>query len=79
MNRLPEIVENYQKDYEEKHGKKITEAEIATLAGIDKATFSRYKNSLIGSVNIEVWQRLVNFFDIDGCEIFSLKPQKDKQ
>lgn len=74
VNRLPEIVKQYQLDYKEQYGKDITEEEIAKQAKIDKATFSRYKNSLIGSVNLDVWQRLVDFFQVDGCEIFSLKP-----
>lgn len=75
VNRLPEIVKAYQADYKAKYGKDITEEEIAKQAKIDKATFSRYKNGLIGSVNLAVWQRLVNFFEIEGGEIFSLKPE----
>lgn len=78
VNRLPQLIEAYQKKHLNPNTKKpYTEAEIAALAGIDKTTFSRYKNSLIGSVDLKVWQRLANFFEVDGSQIFNVLPEKE--
>lgn len=81
MNKLPELVKQYQEKHKDPKTEKVpTEAQIATLAGIDKTTFSRYKNGLIGSVDLDVWQRLADFFKVDGSEIFNVSPNaEDKQ
>jgi transcriptional regulator with XRE-family HTH domain len=78
VNRLPELIKQHQKKHKNPNTKKpYTEAEIAALAGIDKTTFSRYKNGLIGSVDLTVWQRLADFFGVDGSEIFNVSPKKE--
>ena len=78
VNKLPQLIEAYQeKTKDPKTERVITEAEIAKLAGIDKTTFSRYKNGLIGSVDLTIWQRLADFFGVDGSEIFNVSPKKE--
>lgn len=75
VNRLPELIEAKKKEYEAKNGKLLKDMEIALQAGVDPATLSRYKKGKVDSINWEVWQKLCNYFDVAGHEIFDIQKE----
>ena len=79
MNKLPKLVEDYQTEHRERTGQEIYQRDIAKMAGIDVSTFSRYVNGHVGSINLDIWQRLSDFFGVEGHEIFDLTPQGEKE
>ena len=76
MNNLKKIIREYQELHKKPDGTIITQVQIAEKAEVDPATLSRYANNQIGSVNFEIWQKLADFFGVDGEEIFTVKPSK---
>jgi transcriptional regulator with XRE-family HTH domain len=77
VNKLRVLIDDYKANNRRIDGSPMTQSDIATLAGVDPATLSRYVNNQINSVNIEVWQKLANFFEVSGEEIFTVKPEKE--
>ena len=76
MNNLKSLIRAYQSKHKNPDGTTITQVQIAEKAEVDPATLSRYANNQIGSVNLEIWQKLSDFFGVDGEEIFTVKPSK---
>ena len=76
MNNLKALIRNYQEQHKNPDGTNITQVQIAEKAQVDPATLSRYANNQIGSVNLEIWQKLADFFGVEGYEIFTVKPNK---
>lgn len=73
VNKLPELVSAYQL----KHG--VTIKELAKAIGIHHLTLSRYTKSQMGSVEFEAWQKLADFFQVDGGEIFDMLPDLEDE
>jgi hypothetical protein len=68
INHLPKLIE----DYKQKHPD-MKQEDIARLADIHAGTLSRYINGHIGSVNLDIWEKLVKLFDVPGHEIFDFE------
>ena len=68
VNHLPELVKTYKQKNPE-----IKQEDIALQADIHPVTLSRYINSQINSVNLDVWIKLSNFFQVPGHEIFDIE------
>ena len=68
VNHLPELVKAYKQSHP---GTK--QEDIAIQADIHPITLSRYINSQINSVNLDVWIKLSNFFQVPGHEIFDIE------
>jgi DNA-binding XRE family transcriptional regulator len=67
-NNLPKLIREYRKKYPH-----ITQTDIARKIGIDPATLSQYKNSQISTINIEIWGKLSELFEVPGHEIFDFE------
>jgi transcriptional regulator with XRE-family HTH domain len=78
MNNLKTLIRDYQSRNKKPDGSLLTQHEIAEMADVDPATLSRYANNQIGSINLEIWQKLVNFFGVEGYEIFNMRPDAEK-
>lgn len=76
LNNLKNLIEDYKAKNRRTDGTPYTQSDIATMANVDPATLSRYVNNQINSVNIEIWQRLADFFGVPGEQIFTVKPGK---
>ena len=76
MNNLKNLIEDYKAKNRRADGSPITQTDIATMAEVDPATMSRYVNDQINSVNLEIWQKLADFFGVPGEEIFTVQPSK---
>ena len=68
INHLPELVKAYKQNNPE-----MKQEDIALQADIHPVTLSRYINSQINSVNLDVWIKLTNFFKVPGHEIFDIE------
>ena len=74
-NRISKLIKDYQSQYvpaDKKAKKTIAQHEIASLAGIDPATLSRYKNEVVTRSERIVIERLCEFFDVDVSDILYL-------
>lgn len=76
MNNLKALIRDYQRKHRNPDGSGITQVQIAEKAEVDPATLSRYANNQIGSVNLEIWQKLADFFGVPGEAIFTVTPHK---
>jgi transcriptional regulator with XRE-family HTH domain len=76
VNNLKHLIEEYKSKHRRPDGTPYTQSDIATMAKVDPATLSRYVNDQINSVNIEIWQKLADFFGVPGEAIFAVKPGK---
>lgn len=74
MNNLKALIEEYKAKHRHENGKPYTQNDIAEMAQVDPATLSRYANDQINSVNIEIWQKLADFFKVPGEQIFRVMP-----
>jgi hypothetical protein len=77
VNRLKTLIREKQAEYKKRTGKNLQQHVIAVEMGIDPATLSEYMNDKIGSVNWDLWQRIVNYFGIPGYEIFNVMPDDE--
>lgn len=64
VNRIGIVIREYQAEKERVTGQRITQAQIATEAGIDPATLSRYANDLTNSYRRDVLDKLGRFFNV---------------
>ena len=76
VNNLKYLIREYQKANKNEDGSEPTQAQIAEKAKLDATTLSRYANNQINSVNIEIWQKLADFFGVPGEQIFRIIPNK---
>lgn len=73
MNNLKYLIRQYQATNKRADGTEYTQEDIADMAGVNVTTLSRYANNQIGSVNWEIWQKLAEFFNVEGSEIFDVR------
>jgi hypothetical protein len=76
VNRLKALIEKKQAQHKELTGKKLPQHIIAYELDLDPSTLSEYINSKSASVNWDVWQRMVNYFGVEGHEIFDMTPDE---
>jgi transcriptional regulator with XRE-family HTH domain len=74
VNNLKTLIEDYKANNRREDGSRFTQNDIASMAEVDPATLSRYINNQINSVNLEVWQKLSDFFGVPGEQIFRVIP-----
>ena len=77
VNRLKTLIREKQAEHKKQTGKFLQQHVIAVGMGIDPATLSEYMNDKIGSVNWDLWQRMVNYFGVPGHEIFDMLPDEE--
>jgi predicted transcriptional regulator len=76
VNRLKALVREKQAKHKAQHSKNLPQHIIAVELGLDPATLSEYMNDKVGSISWELWQRMVNYFGVQGHEIFDMTPDK---
>jgi transcriptional regulator with XRE-family HTH domain len=76
VNKLKTLIREKQATYKRRTGKHLPQNVMAVEMGIDPATLSQYMNDKVGSVNWDVWEKLANYFDVAGHEIFEVHPDK---
>lgn len=77
MNRVKELVEEYKKTHRREDGTELTQKDIAELMGVDPSILSRYMRGYTSRVDFDVWQRMANFFKVDGSKVFNVTPDTD--
>ena len=77
VNRLKALIREKQAAYKRETGKHLPQNVIAVQLGLDPTTLSLYMNSKIGSVNWEIWEKLAEYFDVEGHEIFDVVREKE--
>jgi DNA-binding XRE family transcriptional regulator len=76
VNKLKKLIRDKQAENKRRTGKHLSQAAIAVEMGIDPATLSEYMNDKVGSLNWDVWQKLADYFDVEGHEIFDIGRKK---
>jgi hypothetical protein len=77
VNRLKALIREKQAQHKEQTGKKLPQHIIAYELGLDPSSLSEYINNRFASVSWDVWQRMVNYFGVEGHEIFDMTPDND--
>jgi DNA-binding XRE family transcriptional regulator len=71
-NNLSKLIKEYRKKNPE-----TTQVDIARMIGIDPSTLSQYKNGQISTINIEIWEKLSELFQVPGSAIFEIKEEEE--
>ena len=74
VNRLKTLIREKQAKHREETGRNLPQHIMAVELGLDPATLSEYINNKVASVSWDVWQRMVNYFGVEGHEIFDVTP-----
>jgi hypothetical protein len=77
VNRLKALIQEKQAEHKKRTGRNLPQHIIAVELDLDPSTLSEYINSKSASVNWDVWQRMVNYFGVEGHEIFDMTPDKE--
>jgi len=72
VNRLGELVKQEQEKLSNELGRNVPQVEVAVLIGVDPTTLNRYIKGRPDSINWSVWKRLVDYFKVEGSEIFNI-------
>jgi DNA transposition AAA+ family ATPase len=76
VNRLKALIRQKQTEYKKQTGKYLQQHAIAVEIGVDPATLSEYMNDKLKYVHWDIWQRMVNYFGVQGHEIFDMTPDE---
>lgn len=74
VNRLKNLIRYKQAQHKRETGKHLPQSTMAVEIGIDPATLSLYMNDKTGVINWEIWQKLADYLDVPGDEIFNVSP-----
>ena len=77
VNRLKTLIREKQAEHKRQTGKHLPQNVIAVELGIDPATLSLYMNDKSGSISWDIWQRMIDYFGVQGHEIFDVTPTDD--
>jgi hypothetical protein len=77
VNRLKALIQEKQAEHKKRTGKNLPQHIIAVELDLDPSSLSEYINNRFASVSWDVWQRMVNYFGVEGHEIFDMTPDKD--
>jgi hypothetical protein len=76
VNNLKILLRQKQAAHKRETGKHLPQNVIAVELGLDPTTLSLYMNNKVGSVNWEIWEKLADYFDVEGHEIFDIGRKK---
>jgi hypothetical protein len=77
-NKLSMLIKAKQDEIEKQTGNRPSQSDIATYMDIAPSTLSAYITNKRFQIDVRTWQAMVDYFGIQGHEIFDVLPDDAK-